>query len=135
MAWKVFEARKLSPSTMAAVAIQARGTLSLNRKAHELLVSDADGKGDLHVELMYDDSRKAVGMRVAEPSKNTYRLRKQPRSESYLVSAKAFLRECQIELKAQRYTAHMEDDILVFLLDKKEADSTAPKKPGRKKGK
>src|SRR5262245_19407791 len=121
MAWKVFEARKTTPATMAVVAIQGRGAFSVNRKGHELLTgstgkSKEQGK-DIHVELLYDETRRAVGIRVAQPGNNTYPLRKQPRSESFLISAKAFLRNCGIDLTPQRYVATLEGNILMFSLD------------------
>src|SRR5262245_46779955 len=120
MAWKVVSRSKHAQSKVVDVGINERG-FSPSPASYKLLEairgkrSDTK-KGPMHVELLHDDARQAVGIRAAAPGPNTYRVVKHPNAESYRITCKAFLRESGIDLKPRRIAATMEDDILVILV-------------------
>lgn len=76
---------------------------------------------DIFVELMYDRGNRAIALRYATPDNpNSYAIRKQPHSDSYLISVKGFLKHYEIRpTKGMRYTASMNGpDVLVISLGK-----------------
>ena len=123
MSWEKFESRQITPVTsIAAVAIQARGSFSVNKKGYELLLESAAKlkvkAKPLCVEFFFDVNRHAVGLRPSASSLNGYMLRKQPASESYLISARKFMTKYGIPFVTKRYPAALEGDTVVFFPDK-----------------
>ena len=112
------------------ISIQKRGTLCLNAAAYKLLKGDCrelkkhprrKNESDIFVELLYDRENKVIALKYVTPDNpNSFVVRKQPESESYLVSAKGFLKHYGIRpAKVTRYTARMFDpDVIVFSLEK-----------------
>ena len=145
MSFEVFERKSRPTSTVPTVGLQTRGTMSLNAAAFELLTMEKPkrpdrspvkpgkqkakaGKRPLEeyealVEFLFDKERAIVGLRVAQPTGlNSYPVRRQPQSESYLVTAKAFLTYHGIQTdQLRRYTARLYDgEILGFSLKEDE---------------
>src|SRR5262245_29502079 len=112
------------------VSIQKRGTMSLNAAAYSVLKGEnrvttkhprRKSDTDIFVELMYDRGNRIIALRYVTPDNpNSYAVRKQPNSNSYLVSAKGFLKHYEIRPgKGTRYTARMHGpDVLMFSLEK-----------------
>ena len=68
------------------------------------------GQNDVFVEFMFDADNKVVGMRAVSPgvSGNAYQVRKQPSSESYLISGRGFLKYYNIPIDSvRRYKARI----------------------------
>lgn len=143
MQFELFE-RKARPSNVSPmVGIQTRGTMSMNAAAFELLASThkpsinellqakrvgkqtaktADG-ADALIEFLFAKNEQVIGIRLASPqSVHAYPLRRQPKSESYLVTAKAFLGYHGIMPdKLRRFRAHLfEGGVLGFSLKEDE---------------
>jgi hypothetical protein len=126
------------------IGLQKKGTLSLNTAALTLLLgtqttrptknagaSAAANKAPkqpgpkakhqpvAYVELLYDKARGIVGIRLASPdNRNSYAIRKQPGSESFLLAGKAFFDYHKVELGiVRRFTPRIyEGNILGFNL-------------------
>jgi hypothetical protein len=118
--------------------------MSLNAAAFNLLVGTSDGSGkrtnappkrsgkqtaktgdgaEALIEFLYDKTEQVVGLRLASPtSLNSYPVRRQPESESYLVTAKAFLAYHGIGTdKLRRFVARLyEGKIVGFSLKEDE---------------
>lgn len=93
------------------ISIQRGGLFSLNRMAFELLSQPS------HIVLLYDTDNKVVAMRKAAPGTDrAYPVRKQGKSESYLVSGKAFLKFLGFPYARQvvRLTPKIQRDLLVL---------------------
>ena len=102
----------------------------MNAAAYKLLKGDnremkkhprRKNETDIFVELLYDRENKVIALKYVTPDNaNSFVIRKQPRSESYLVSAKGFLKHYGLRTnKVTRYTARLFDpDVLIFSLDK-----------------
>lgn len=92
---------------------QARGLLSLNQAVFRAL-----GEPEA-VTLLYDPKEGIVGMRNAEKGHpNAYQVRKQQKSQSYVVGAQGFAAYHGIQtLRARRFVAHdYHDGIWGFVL-------------------
>src|SRR5215210_2631623 len=78
--------RKSTPIiTTPLITIQKRGTFSANRAAFEAL-GEPEG-----IKLLYDKNQNVIGIRPADlEERNSYAMRKQPASDSYLFSGTAF---------------------------------------------
>ncbi len=121
--------RRSSVEPMA--SIQKRGSISLNAAAYKALRGENRAmpkharrkrETDIFVELMFDRGNQMVALKCVGPENpNSYVLRKQSRSDTYLVSAKGFLKYYGIRTtKGTRYTAKMfQPDVLVFSIGKK----------------
>src|SRR5262245_9052077 len=109
------------------VSIQKRGTLCLNKAAYEMLIGPnrvplkkhprKKEESDVFVELFFDRSSQTIGLNYTMPDNpDSYTVRKQPNSNSYLLSAKGFLKHYGIRAgKAKRFTAKMHGpDMLTF---------------------
>lgn len=142
MPFEVFERKARPVNNMPVIGVQTRGTMSLNAVAFTLLMSTAtpadaaaavDGASgskpgkqtaktpegaDALVEFLYDKEEQIVGIRLARPdSMNAYPVRKQPGAETYIVTAKAFLRYHNIEFpELRRYVPKLYGDVLGFSL-------------------
>ena len=112
------------------VSIQKRGSISLNAAAYKALRGEnrvipkhprKKNETDIFVELLFDRGNRMIALRCVGPDNpNSYVLRKQLRSDTYIVSAKGFLKHYGIRpTKGTRYTAKMwEPDVLVFSVGK-----------------
>jgi hypothetical protein len=113
------------------VSIQKSGMISLNAAAYKVLKGEnrvvkkhprRKSETDIFVELMFDQGNRMVALRCVSPDNpNSYVLRKQPNSETYLVSAKGFLNHYGIRTttKGRRFEARMyQPDVLVFSVEK-----------------
>ena len=107
-----FVARGVRRSTGPAVTLQAGGIFALNQEA-----VDALGQPE-SVVLLYDRTARVVGFRPADPSvKHGYRVRKDARSPSSLVTGRAFCRAHAIPTdRGRRYQATMQDGVLTINL-------------------
>jgi hypothetical protein len=115
MAFETYQRRSRPVTGEAIMAVQKRGTISLNSVAYRMLggreeAEQADTKGDktvLYVELLFDPEKRAVGLRAVPPqSANSYPVRKMRRAQTYLMTAKGFLTYYRIPVGEHRtYTA------------------------------
>jgi hypothetical protein len=118
MAFEVFNRKSAGRSPDPNVTIQKRGTFSLNSAAAKALSGGAEFE-KLPVELLYDRADQAVGLRRSDTeSPNVYFVRKQPSSESYIISGQAFTVYYKIDTTiSRRFRARMGNDgILTFKL-------------------
>ncbi len=108
--FETFTRRSTPVAATPLVTIQKRGTISLNRTAHELLGSPEA------VELLFDKGEQVIGIRAVDPSiRHAYPLRKQPSSYSYLVAGQAFAKYYNIPIgETRRYEAEMIGDVLAI---------------------
>jgi hypothetical protein len=115
-AFETYQRRSRPPTGEAMMAIQKRGTISLNGPAYRMLVGEDKGaeKIDdtkettaLYVELLFDPAQRVVGIRAVPPkTPNSYPLRKMARAQTYLMTARGFLRYYQVPLgKHRQYAA------------------------------
>lgn len=138
MQFELFERKARPTTTVPVIGVQARGTMSLNAVAFEMLMSTArtadeshtsakpSGKqtaktpdgADAMVEFLYAKADGVVGIRLAaENSMNAYPVRKQHGAETYIVTAKAFLGFHQImSADLRRYVPKVQDGMLIFSL-------------------
>ncbi len=119
--------RRTAPATSRPMAtLQRGGLLSLNRAA---LISLDNAEA---VELLYDEDAHAVGLRPIDINDmKAYPIRKQPASNSYLVSLTRLCTYYEIDTPvARRYAPELYDDILVIELD---IPTSEVARPGRRK--
>jgi hypothetical protein len=137
MAFELFERKLGRTSTTPTIGLQKKGTLSLNAAAFALLTGTQTGKSIkntpapstkksasgklpvLYVEFLFDRARQIFGMRVASADgRNSYPIRKQPGSESYIVAGKAFLEHHDVKLGTlRRFTPRVyEGNVVGFSL-------------------
>jgi hypothetical protein len=125
MNFEVFTRTTGRSASEPSVSIQKRGSLSLNGAAYRLLRSNRvipkhpriKTESDFFVELLYDRENQTIGLRYAPPNNpNSYVVRKLEKANTYIVSAKGFLKHYQIRPgRVKRYTAHMHGpDVLTF---------------------
>jgi hypothetical protein len=114
------------------VTVQARGSLSLNEAAYKLLIGPdrhppkkhprSNQATDFFVELFFDRKSQSVALKWAQPDvPDSYIVRKHPHSNTFLCSAKGFLKHYAIRpAKAKRYSARMYGpDMLIFSVSDK----------------
>jgi hypothetical protein len=134
MAFEKFSRKSAGKSSEPFVTIQRRGTFSMNAASAKLL-SGGQPVEKLPLELFYDKDEKAVGLRRANgnaaTSPDVYYLRKQPSSESYIVSGQAFTIHYKIDTSvSRRYRATLTDDgILTFRLTDKHIEVVKTGRP------
>jgi hypothetical protein len=127
MSFEMFKRRSRAISTRPVIAIQNRGTLSLNAAAYALL-QQVRPQEDMWVNFLFDRETKTVGLQPVDPeSKDSYPVRKQPQSLSYLTTGRGFLAYYGIEAtRLRRFEARIYDNTLVgFSLIKDELDKDA----------
>ena len=107
MGFEVFSKRAAGKIKQPTLTIQKRGTLSLNAAAAAFLAGGEVPDEELPLELLYDRERKIVGVRKAEAQHpSVYMLRKQAKSDSFLLAGKAFTAYYKIPTgEARRYVA------------------------------
>ncbi|OYO00749.1 hypothetical protein CGZ98_07390 [Enemella evansiae] len=116
MGFEVYVKGSAPVSTVPSVTIQKRGLMSLNRAAHELLGSPNA------VELLWDESRRVIGLRSAElTNPNAYPMRPQASKTQkgpFLVAATLFTQYIGLDTtQAKRWVPKMEDEILCIDLN------------------
>lgn len=127
MGFEVFQGQRIRVTDAPTITIQKRGNLSFNLPAYEAL--DSPEK----IELLYDRERKLIAVRKAEdPSaQSAYVLR--PLSQrgsrppsSFLASGAAFTVFYGIPTEiARRYTAEVQDNMLVINLNEPGVEVTS----------
>jgi len=131
MAFEVFRRRSRPVSGQPTIGLQNRGTLSLNAAAFKLLadmVQPTDAK--IFVQFLYDPEKRVIGLRPVPPeTSDSYPVRKQPASESYLLTGRGFLSYYGLDTTGiRRYRARVfEGGVVGFSLiddeiDRKEED-------------
>ena len=103
-----------SSSKMLRVALQKRGTMSLNRAAFKALGEPS------HVILFFDKESRAIGIKPADGSvRHAYPVRKQEQAASYLFAAQAFCKHYDLLTGVTTaFEPTLEDGMLVFEFDK-----------------
>jgi hypothetical protein len=114
MAWQKFNRKTASRTTEPTITIQRRGTISCSGPAVDLLLGGSEKPDKIPVELLYDPERELVGIKLAEEGNpNPHLLRRQGRSEVFLVSGTFFCAHYNISTDlARRYCAQMHDGVL-----------------------
>jgi hypothetical protein len=117
--FEMFSKRAAGKLKAPTITVQKRGTLSLNAAAAAYL-SGGEIPESLPVELLYDRERKIIGIRRATTEHpNVYVMRKQAKSDSFLLAGKAFTQYYDIPTgEARRYIAkEYEEGVLGAELD------------------
>lgn len=105
------------------VTIQRRGTFSLNRAAFQAL-----GSPKL-VELLFNRAKRLIAFRPMDlDNGRTIPVRRQGNSDSYMIAGLTFTKEYEIDTSvARRYTAKIQDNLLVVDLNSPSANATGPR--------
>lgn len=121
MAFETFKRQRAPVTQEPAITIQKRGTLSGNRPAYEALDSPEA------VELLFDRDERLIGIRKADPStEHAYVVRPLGKGSTWMVSGTAFVAYYGIDTEvARRWTAQVEDDVLVVDLKQPGAEVTS----------
>ncbi len=122
-----FTGRAAPVITEPTVTIQAKGTFGVNRAAAAALGNPE------RVELLFDRTARVIGLRPADGSvRHAYPLRKQQRSNTYVLAAMAFAQAHGIPTdRARRFPAVMEDGILVIDLNGPSTEVTSNRDQGK----
>ncbi len=119
MPWEEFRGkRQLFSTREPRLTIQARGNIGLNAPAFKALGSPE------RVVFLYDRARRALAIRAAlGTDKHSYPVKRQLQSDSYVLSAKAFLTYVDMALGTlHTYYPHIEDGMLVVELSEANDD-------------
>ena len=110
------------------VTIQRRGTFSLNRAAFQALGSTK------FVELLFNRAKRLIAFRPMDlDNGRTIPVRRQGNSDSYMIAGLTFTKEYEIDTSlARRYTAKIQNNLLVVDLNSPSADATGPRSRLRK---
>jgi UPF0288 family protein (methanogenesis marker protein 3) len=133
MAFETFSRKSAGKSTDPFVTIQRRGTFSINSAAAKML-SGGQPFEKLPIELLFDREEKAVGLRKAPTdSPDVYYMRKQPSSDSYILSGQAFTQFYKIDTSiSRRYRVRLtEEGILTFRLGDKHVEVERTGRPAK----
>jgi hypothetical protein len=117
--------KRVAPSrTEPFVTVQKRGLFSMNKAALELL-----GNPEA-LELLFDPDEQIIGFRGVDKGKRyAVPVRKQARSNSYLVGGQAFTKHFGIDTNvSRRFEAEMVEDVLAVDLQGGGVEAT----PGRR---
>lgn len=131
MPFETFKRNRMPSTGKPAVTIQKRGALSLNTAAYEALGCPK------HVALLYDRDEQLIGMRrVNATTPHAYVVRGVGNNQAtHVVSGKAFLSYYGIPREvARRWTAQIEDDLLVVDLKQPGFEVTGHAKRAHKEG-
>jgi hypothetical protein len=107
--FETFHRIELAWSNEPLVTIQRRHLISLNASAYRAIASPDS------VELLYDSQARIVGLRPAESARDTAHpvRRSSPTAGPYLISATAFLRFHQLDVKVStRWPAYVDNGVL-----------------------
>ena len=121
MAFEEFRRRSRPITGQPVIGVQNRGTISFNIAAYNLLAAIRPPvNANLSIKFLYDPDRKLVGLRpVAPDTPDSYPVRKQPASESYLATGRGFFSYYGIDTSSgvKRYRLHtLEGGIAGFSL-------------------
>jgi hypothetical protein len=107
MAFEVFSKRSAGKMRQPTITVQKRGTLSVNASAAAFLAGGEIPDQEVPVELLFDRERNILGLRKAQTEHvSVYMLRKQAKSDSFLLAGKAFTAYYGIPTgEARRYVA------------------------------
>jgi len=107
MAFEVFSKRSAGKVKQPTITVQKRGTLSVNASAAAFLAGGEIPEKELPVELLFDRELSILGIRRAQTEHvSVYMLRKQSKSDSFLLAGKAFTAYYGIPVgEARRYVA------------------------------
>jgi hypothetical protein len=107
MPFEVFSKRSAGRMKQPTITVQKRGTLSVNASAAAFLNGGEMPDKELPVELLFDRELNVLGLRRAQSDHvSVYNLRKQAKSDSYLLAGKAFTAYYGIATgEARRYVA------------------------------
>lgn len=131
MAFQRFTRKTAALTRDPVVGIQKRGTFSMNASAVQILRATRDLGIDeeVVVEFLYDPESQTVGLQIAEDPLEGYEVRKQPNSESYLVSGRSFTQYYKLDTSvARRYRAAERNNMLVIDL-KRPLGQSSPGRP------
>jgi hypothetical protein len=126
--FEVFDKRSVPISNDPMVTVQSKGPISLNQAAYHAL-----GKPSF-VELLYDPEEKIIGFRAVDGTPpHAYPLRRQGRSNTFLIAGHAFMKYYGINNDvSRRYVAQTFDDVLGVDLKQKGLEVRS-NRTGRKK--
>jgi hypothetical protein len=135
MPFQLFKRRSKVTSTQPTIGVQHRGTMSLNSAAFELFVSVGriEDRSNVFTQFLYDPETRTVALRPVPPeTRDSYPVRKQPASESYLVTGRGFVAFFGIDAKdVRRYTVRViEGNMIGFSLTDEGAAATEDDSPG-----
>jgi len=107
MAFEVFSKRSAGRMKQPTITIQKRGTLSVNASGAAFLAGGEIPDKELPIELLFDRELNVLGLRRAQSEHvSVYNLRKQAKSDSFLLAGKAFTAYYGIATgEARRYVA------------------------------
>ncbi|HYO15648.1 MAG TPA: hypothetical protein VE685_20820 [Thermoanaerobaculia bacterium] len=107
MPFEVFSKRSAGKMKLPTITVQKRGTLSVNASAAAFLAGGEIPDKELPVELLFDRELNVLGLRRAQSDHpSVYMLRKQQKSDSFLLAGKAFTAYYGIPTgEARRYVA------------------------------
>ena len=117
MAFETFKRSSRRSSEEPHVSVQKRGSISLNTAAYELLKGPhrappkkhprRKNDSDIFVELLFDKENQTIGLHYTMPDNpDSFIVRKPGKSNTYLVSAKGFLKHFNIRpTKTRRFVA------------------------------
>lgn len=131
MAFVKYRRRRGNPvSALAFVTVQQLGRFSMNQLAFELL-----GRPE-RVELLFDPEEHRIGFRPTTPDDvDSYRVRKIPTSNSYIVSGESFLPSIGHRPDVtRRYQAELVGDVLAIDLREPGKEVSLPRKNGATQG-
>ena len=121
MAFEEFRRRSRPVTGQPVIGIQNRGTISFNQAAYNLMAAISPPvNANLSIKFLYDSDRKLVAFRpVAPDTADSYPVRKQPASESYIATGRAFFGYYGIDTKSgvKRYRVRtLEGGVVGFSL-------------------
>ena len=121
MPFEEFRRRSRPITGQPVIGIQNRGTISFNQPAYNLMAAiTLPVDSNLSIKFLYDSDRKMVAFRPVPPdTADSYPVRKQPASESYIATGKAFFSFHGIDTKSgvKRYRIRaLEGGIVGFSL-------------------
>ncbi len=107
MGFEVFQQRSTGRMKAPTITVQKRGTISTNAAAAAFLAGGEVPDKEIQVELLLDREKNILGIRRATTQHTSvYTLRKQSKSESFLLAGKAFTQYYGIQTgEARRYVA------------------------------
>ncbi|WP_422114642.1 hypothetical protein [Brachybacterium sp. UNK5269] len=112
MGFELFDKRQAPMRGTPSVTVQKRGIISISGAAHAFI------DRAMVVELMFDRERKVMALRPAEPSAQSYELRKPSPSGQTLLSATAFTQAYNIDTTvSRRFEPFVEDGMLCIAVE------------------
>ena len=125
--WELYSTQGRNATSEPVVSLHRTGSLALNKAAYEALGQPKA------VQLLFDREEQIAGLRPVEPgAPDSYVVRKQDRSSTYLVAGKTFTTYYKIDIGAtRRYNAQMYYDVLGVDLKDERSSSPSGKRAAR----